>query len=76
MTSSTTPRSDRLLYAGPVATRRRFMTSTAAGLATGLSSLPSWKAALQAQQQGNARRGKLLVTDIEVHNIMVPYEDW
>ena len=76
MTSSTTPRSDRLLYAGPVATRRRFMTSTAAGLAAGLSSLPSWNAALQAQQQGNARHGKLLVTDIEVHNIMVPYEDW
>ena len=76
MTTPPTRPTDRLLYAGPVATRRRFLTSTAAGLAAGLGNLPSWKAALRAQQQGNARRKKLLVTDIEVHNIMVPYEDW
>ena len=76
MTNPPLHQSNRLLYAGPVATRRRFLTSTAAGLAAGLGSLPSWQAALRAQQQGNARHEKLLVTDIEVHNIMVPYEDW
>ncbi len=76
MTNLSLCQSNRLLYAGPVATRRRFLTSTAAGLAAGLGSLPSWQAALRAQQQGNARHEKLLVTDIEVHNIMVPYEDW
>ena len=76
MTNLSLRQSNRLLYAGPVATRRRFLTSTAAGLAAGLGSLPSWQAALRAQQQGNARHEKLLVTDIEVHNIMVPYEDW
>ncbi len=56
--------------------RRRFLNSTAAGLAAGAFGWSTSRPALAAKQQSDSRHGTIRITDIEVHEITVPYHDW
>lgn len=61
-------------YESIYVSRRRFLTSTAACLLTGPTILgavrPAWARKLESDY------GSIRVTEIEVHEIMLPYEDW
>jgi len=56
--------------------RRRFLIAMTSGLATAPVVVPIAPVALAAQEKSGSRHGPIKVTDIEVHDIMVPYEDW
>lgn len=51
--------------------RRRFIEASAAAIGGAL-----WRPALRAQERAEATNGRITVTDIEVHQIMVDYHDW
>lgn len=59
-----------------VLNRRRFLTRSAAALATGGVILNGWKPALAAKKVADSAFGKITITDIEAHPIQLPYLDW
>jgi len=56
--------------------RRRFLKAVAGSAATAATLAPTWRAALAAKRKAESHNGKSTVTDIEVHEITVDYDDW
>jgi len=57
-------------------TRRAFLARQARGLVAGAAACSMWNAASCARAKAEAARGPITVTDIEVHEIGLEYEDW
>jgi L-alanine-DL-glutamate epimerase-like enolase superfamily enzyme len=71
-------RSNDDIKAQPNATamqRRRFMANGLAGIIGG-AAWTDFGAVLQAKQTSESVQGPIRVTDVEVHDISVPYHDW
>ncbi len=56
--------------------RRGFLITMTSGLAAAPVAMNIAPVALAAQEKSDSRHGPIKVTDIEVHDIMLPYEDW
>ncbi len=56
--------------------RRRFLTGTAASLLAGPTILGAVRPGWAAGRKPESDYGSIRVTDIEVHEITLPYEDW
>ena len=59
-----------------VINRRRFLAAGVGALAAGGAVLNRWKPALAAKKVAESVHGPLTVTDIESHEITLPYHDW
>ena len=59
-----------------VINRRRFVAAGVGALLAGGAVLNRWKPALAAKKVSDSLHGPLIVTDIESHEITLPYHDW
>ena len=57
-------------------TRRQFSCGTMTGLLGGAAVLSTPIPQLRAKEASGRRQGTIRITDIEVHEIMLPYYDW
>ena len=57
-------------------TRRQFIRGTTVGLLGGVSTLSTPHSVLRAKQASDSLHGSIRITDIEVHEVTVPYHDW
>ena len=56
--------------------RRRFVAATAGSVIAGATAWTGAKSAFAANEKSHARHGRITITDIEVHDIAVEYNDW
>ena len=62
--------------AGLRSSRRVFLGSAVAGLFAGVVAPSMWRSTLRAREASDRRHGTIRITDVEVHEVTVPYHDW
>ena len=56
--------------------RRQFLRVAASGALAGHTTLWNCRVAWSAKQTSDSRHGPINITEIEVHDISLPYKDW